>query len=160
MSDKNSKFSHSLLLLLPSMLALAISITALMYQFGSRLFDLNNTCYYVYFGANDSNGNQILDEEINKKIEEIVVQCEIKGFTLSGAAKGGYIDENQKLVFEDSYRLILLDISKKKAYEVAQKLQDALNQKSILVEEVVILKKFVADGKIYESYENLLEDKK
>ncbi len=67
-NKKNKKINVYLLLLLPSILALATSITAIMYQFGQKIFDLNNTCYYIFVPTDCNENAEANDAEFFKKI--------------------------------------------------------------------------------------------
>lgn len=53
--SKNKTINVYLLLLLPAIISLAISITSIMYQFRQKIFDLNNTCYYIFVSAETKN---------------------------------------------------------------------------------------------------------
>ena len=96
---KNKTINVYLLLLLPAIISLAISITSIMYQFGQKIFDLNNT---------------ILKNDL-----------------------GGHILADKTIVQEKSYQIILMDVSRVKAYYIAEEIRKAMKQKLVLVEETV-----------------------
>jgi len=62
--SKTQKINVYLLLLLPAILSLAVSITSLLYQFGQKIFDLNNTCYYIFVSAESNETDEAKDAEV------------------------------------------------------------------------------------------------
>ena len=150
-SEKNQKINVYLLLLLPSVLSLAISITSILYQFGQKIFDLNNTCYYIFVSAGNDETDEEKDAEIDKKIGDILVMHNLTGFTILKNDHGGHILADKTIVREKSYQIILMDISRTKAYVIAEEIRKAMGQKLVLVEESVISKSYVANGKKYSS---------
>lgn len=123
--------------IMPSVLALAIAFTSLAYQFGNQLVDLKNTCYYLYFSPYDSEGKALDFDESMQTIDEILMRNNISGFTLNNNLHGGYKGANGTMRVIDSYELILMDISKKDAYHIADELVKEFNNQEVLIEEVV-----------------------
>ena len=146
---KNKKINVYLLLLLPSILALATSITAIMYQFGQKIFDLNNTCYYIFVPTDYNENAEANDADIFKKIGALLGKNNLTGFTILKNDLGGHILPDKTIVQEQSYQIILMDISREKAYYLAEEIRKAMGQKLVLVEETVISKNFVANGRKY-----------
>jgi hypothetical protein len=149
--SKNKKINVYLLLLLPAIISLAISITSIMYQFGQKIFDLNNTCYYIFVSAETNETDEAKDAEVFKKIGDILAENKLNGFTILKNDLGGHILADKTIVQEKSYQIILMDVSRVKAYYIAEEIRKAMKQKLVLVEETVINKSFVADGRKYSS---------
>lgn len=91
--SKTQKINVYLLLLLPAILSLAVSITSLLYQFGQKIFDLNNTCYYIFVSAESNETDEAKDAEVFQKIVDILAENNLTGFTILkndlGAEDGG-----------------------------------------------------------------------
>ncbi len=148
---KTPKINAYVLILLPSILSLAISITAIMYQFGQKIFDLNNTCYYIFVSSDSNESSEEKDAEIFKKIGDILGKNDLTGFTILKNDLGGHILADKTIVQEKSYQVILMDISRRKAYYLAEEIRKAMGQKLVLVEESVVSKSFVVNGKKYKN---------
>ena len=148
-TSKNKKINVYLLLLLQAILSLAISITSIMYQFGQKIFDLNNTCYYIFVSAESNETDEAKDAEVFEKIGDILGKNNLTGFTILKNDLGGHILADKTIVQEKSYQIILMDISRTKAYYLAEEIRKAMNQKLVLVEETVISKSFVSNGRKY-----------
>lgn len=152
---KNQRINVYLLLLLPAILSLAISITSIMYQFGQRIFDLNNTCYYIFVPAGNNETDEENDTEVFKKIGDILSNNNLTGFTILKNDLGGHILADKTIVQEKSYQIILMDVSRTKAYYLAEEIRKSMGQKLVMVEEAVISKSFVANGRKYDKISDI-----
>lgn len=137
MKEKKKIIDKRMVYIMPSILALAIALTSLAYQFGNHLVDLRNTCYYLYFSPYDSEGKGLDFDECMKRIDSILLQDNISGFTLNNHLHGGYKSSEGLMRVNNSYELILMDISKKDAYRIADELVKQFDNQEVLVEEVV-----------------------
>ncbi|MDD3165043.1 MAG: hypothetical protein PHS97_04210 [Oscillospiraceae bacterium] len=133
-----SKIDKRLLYILPSILALCISITALHYQFSNQLFDMNNTCYYSYVNAAQD------EQTCLAVIDETLWESKVTGFTILKNLQGGYLTSDNTYAFNESYQVVLMDISRDKAQMIAVKLKEAFEQDIVLVGEVVMTSYFMS----------------
>lgn len=139
MKEKKEKtIDRRMIYIMPSILALAISLTSLLYQFGNQLVDLRNTCYNLYFSPYDEMGNDLDFDESMMRIRAVLGQHDISGYTLHTQIEGGYRDADGNMIVNKGYELILMDISKNEAYSIAEGIGKAFDNQGVLVEEVVI----------------------
>lgn len=147
-----SKIDKRLLYILPSILALCISITALLYQFSNRLFDMNNTCYYIYINATED------EQACLDVIDKTLLHSRVTGFTILKNLQGGYLTSENTYEFSESYQVVLMDISRDKAQNIAVQLKDAFGQDIVLVEEVVMTSYFMTGENKAHSLRDLYRD--
>lgn len=144
---KQSIIDRRMVYIMPSIVALAIALTSLLYQFGDELVDLQNTCYYLYFSPHDEQGNDFDYDESMMRIKEVINQHDIAGYTLHSHVEGGYKDSDGIMNVNKGYELILMDISKKDAYSIAEELGKTFDNQGVMVEEVIMKHSIVkSDG--------------
>lgn len=147
MKEKKEKIiDRRMVYIMPSILALAISFTSLLYQFGNQLVDLQNTCYYLYFSPYDEQGKDLDFDESMSRIKDVLNHHELSGYTLHKQVEGGYKGSDGIMRVNSGYELILMDISKKDAYSIAKELGEAFENQAVMVEEVVIKHSIVKNG--------------
>ena len=132
------KVDIRLLYILPSVLALAISLTALAFQFGNEIVDLKNVCYTLYLSIPDDRDPDDFLEEVCRKVE----RHDVSGVTASIADLGGSKIDGKFNHLTPSVELIFMDVSKNAVTRVARDLSDTYD-KWVLVEEAVVKASFV-----------------
>lgn len=103
--------------ILPSLLALVLALTCFIFQFGNEFMDMRNTCYTIYTGIPEG----MTAEEIPEEFGRFLLGYDLTGYTLNENTQGATILDGELLVGV-SFKIELMNISKKTAYQVAEDL--------------------------------------
>lgn len=140
-SDKQKKrIDRRLVYILPSVLALALALTSCLFQFGNYLVDLKNVCYTIFVSVPE----EMSEEMCVRRIENVLFDAEITGFTLLKNTKGGTITEDGLLVRDSSFQVSLMNVPRKSAEKTAVMLQEAFGDRDVMIEETIVKTTYMA----------------
>lgn len=125
------------LYLIPSIIGICLALTALLFFFGYKIIDVNNTCYHLFISPPVENGAEMSDQEVLARLDEILKQEKISGFTIMKNLQGGVLTEQGEMELSNSYQIILMSISKNKMENIAHVLAQQFSQDMILIDETV-----------------------
>lgn len=137
MKSEKKVIDRRLLYIIPSLIAICMAFVSIVLQLGNKILDIKNTCYYVYISVPVIDGKTLSDNEFLEQTDKILSECNVPGFTIVKNLQGGVL-KNGKLEYENSYQIILMDISKKDVENFIQTLFKSFNKSGALVEEVVM----------------------
>ena len=131
------KVDDRLLYLIPSIVAICMSLTTLLFFFGYKIVDINNTCYHIYVSPPVQDGESMSDDEVMSRLDEILERRKVNGFTIMKNLQGGIRTDNGKMKYENSYQVILMNISKGDMESIANEIAAEFAQDLIVVDESV-----------------------
>ena len=141
MSEEKTKkkvVDERILYLIPSIIAICLALTALLFLFGNKAIDMNNKCYHMFVSPPTENGKAIDEKEVLAKLDKILEKQDISGFTIMKNLQGGVAREDGSMEITTSYQVILMDISKKKMERISNAISRDFAQDIVLVEESVV----------------------
>lgn len=136
--SKRKNVDIRMLYILPSLLALVLAITCFIYQFGNEFVDMRNTCYTIYASVPEG----MSDEEMLEEYNSFLLGYDLTGFTLNKNTQGAVVVDG-KLSLDNSYRIDLMNISKKTAFKIADDLHTEYNINVMVQESVVKITYFM-----------------
>lgn len=135
---KEKQIDMRLLYLLPAILALCISITAMIFIIRGKINDLNNVNYSIYIPVNQKEGEEILSsDEIIERINAVLENFEISGFSMWELAEGGH-REGGPLVFDRTFVIDITDVDYDSAVNIAEALIEEFDQNNYSIMENVV----------------------
>jgi len=108
---------------------------------------VRDTQYVLYLGTNDKDTNQPVfpPEEAKEKAKEILIDS-FGGYTLQ-EANGGWSDDDGTVYQEYTLVIYLSDTTLEKVHAACDKLIDAFNQSSVLIQANETTTEFYSRGK-------------
>lgn len=153
-SHVKQRIDERLIYIIPSVVAMCFALASMLFYFGNRFVDMRNTCYYLYLDASSAD-----EQEFLKSLHDIIKTTTITGYTVQRNLQGGYYDKEKDQVFTEnnSYMLILMDVSQEDIKRLAQGVLQKFNQNEILIEEVTMNSYFLSKGERQRSWREMLK---